>query len=611
MNFIEENTLGHDISVERPVRSHPLHSPMMPSYTGSLTTMNTTDSKIDTTPYRENLLKLQSRLASNHSPFDTKRSIPVRVSSSFGASLALQQGERERELKRSLEIEYRDLFDRVNALNRDLTQLNYRKANLKHNISDINSALNSLRLRLDSVLQAAEKSIGHAKQMSETHLDEFLLTLEDLYAKLKFNLSEQVASARDFRDEGLDLKALSLEKELENLEEKASDLRRTRDNAIREELESLNLQLERHIRSKQQQCDALDAQLQESEAAYAKASSNHVVVAREVHILEEECAAVEQAVQSIESRLANHANTRHDLGSRLATATEESMAAQSENELAAHELNALSITHEEFQSKLKQYESYRQILENSIMDHEGLPRVYVRGDTKLYPEAIESCNKVFPAETCEEILADEYKHLIGGIARGRSVSVVYLGQDMDLNVQIVHCYNHTRKVCESNALITLQRFAIDGEILNDLFNKGKSVSPATFVDSLDKLPLQAMIIGNDGGTKVLAEALETYGKSNDTTSVRGYILQVTEKGLKGSALFLGLPGKGCLDFFEKLRGPGTVESLKSLAMGQGSNVLLKFASYALHQTQCLFLADLTMIEPHSTLQSLIRIRHCN
>ncbi|ODV67283.1 hypothetical protein HYPBUDRAFT_109216 [Hyphopichia burtonii NRRL Y-1933] len=408
-------------------------------------------------------------------------------------------------LNQNLDNQAKDLQNRLYDLEQDNDDLRRLYKKLKHKILDIGAEIDILERKLRFKTDSTEKNLSNKRTLFEIDLQALKQKYDDEFNETKFQLEEEVKLSVEYKDELLSNEIESLKIEKERLQTALSDVKSEKQKRIKQENEALLKEVDDYLEVKTTQVENV-ASVYESRNNELETILDEVnAIQNKVKSKNQENDHLQKKIDEIEYNYNNFDDLKSQLLLNLKALETDLDEIRKENDQWELKYDDLKKIHNHSVEKIQNYNNHRRILENSIMDHEGKLRVYIKIPTSIavsndcefsLNDRLFHFNKVFPNDISDHELIKEYTCLIKNTISNTNVSLILLGEQDSKSIitkTLLSSFDTFTERISSfkdkswSFRFYLQSVRIDDNNCSDLLNSEKIISHSKFAVSLSEL----------------------------------------------------------------------------------------------------------------------------
>ncbi|KAG7664352.1 uncharacterized protein J8A68_002134 [[Candida] subhashii] len=295
----------------------------------------------------------------------------------------------------------------------------------KYSIDEVNDQLSILSCREMDKEEVILKEVKHAEEAAKFKLKKLEHGLLDQYKEIELQMKDELQDAKDFDASSWLDEISKLEKVNEEVAKQLEELSRKE----KEQLEPLQEKLEKEHKDKLKPKTDLQVQLTQEVNDLQKELEEIEVKKRNAKMkLEKEQNAVHQQkvqITTLEHSMINFHSTKRSMQEKILEIEKRLAELQASDKEKQDIYDVTYDKHQILKNKIRKHDNLRRIIENSIMNYEGLFRVYVisNSNSSFINESQYSFNRVFDSDAPTSYISEEFSCLVKQSLTGSNVSI--------------------------------------------------------------------------------------------------------------------------------------------------------------------------------------------
>lgn len=343
---------------------------------------------------------------------------------------------RQSEINHELDAQVKQSASKVDELEYELLDLKRTLKKLNHRLLDLKLTINSQKKKFEFMEDSVMKNVLHKEQLINVQIKDLSNKLTTEYNEIKFQLQDELAKAKSYKDKGVIEEIHSLNSKIEQLQNQLEETKSRKIQTVKSETSELEKQLEKYLLTKVEEADKLTAIYQDKQSQYEKISAKVAEKKNQILLKENENNSVRDSISTLESNMNNFSAMRSSLLSDLHIEECALIDLESKNKEWDESLAKSQMMYEKAYDKIKKHNQQRRIIENSIMDYEGKIRVYAKVPHNIsitseqeiqFENQFFKFNKCFSSDVSNSDIFDEFRALINSSILGSNCSVIFSG----------------------------------------------------------------------------------------------------------------------------------------------------------------------------------------
>lgn len=507
------------------------------------------------------------------------------------SSIVIDQINSQIDRNKQLDANLLHILEKSDNLEIDINELKKQNKKLSHQMSDLSSTIKSNKRKFDYLEDSIMKNVLNKEKLMNIELQEFTNKLNAEFDEIKFQLQDELAVARAFKDEDILQSISNLTKTRHNLQHELENVITNNQDIVKAESKELESQLAVYLQSKLDQSDASSQLFEQKQNELNQINQKIDLLNKEIDAYKQKNSSLQESIQDLDAS-GNHFSTLNvELSNKITSFQQNLQTVNQEKDNYTKKHEEIDHIYHEIKAKVQKQRKTKQVLENSIMEYENTFRFYTVIPNHLVTSQESfslngvpfDFNKCFSHDISNEELISEYSCFTNSSLLGSEKSIIFSGK-ISNNLVIDTIISTFKDLSNTSQLKTgwefnfsIKAIEVEGNDVYDIFDSLRSIHCKTF-NTPDSLGSQTMIIDD-------AENFESVMQNINVTENRSkcYIMKIIatndSKNIESNVLFID---------FSKCPMDEQVKLIKSTEISS-STIMSSIYNYC-KSTKCLFVS---------------------
>lgn len=465
-------------------------------------------------------------------------------------SIVISQINSQIDRNKQLDTSLLHALEKSDNLEIDINELKKQNKKLSHQMSDLSSIIKSNKRKFDYLEDSIMKNVLNKEKLMNIKLQEFTNKLNAEFDEIKFQLQDELAVARAFKDEDILQTISNLTKTRHNLQHELENVINNNQDRVKAESKELESQLAVYLQSKLDQSDASSQLFEQKQNELNQINQNIDLLNKEIDAYKQKNYSLQESIEDINSS-GNHFSTlKVELSNKITSFQQNLLAVDQEKDNYTKKHEEIDHIYQEIKAKVQKQRKTKQVLENSIMEYENTFRFYtiipnhlVTSQDSFSLNGIPfNFNKCFSHDISNEELISEYSCFTNSSLLGSDRSIIFSGKIS--NKLVIDTIISTFKDLSTSSQLkpgwefnfSIKAIEIEGNDVYDIFDSLRLIHCKPF-NTPNSLGSQTMIIDD-------AENFESIMQTINVTENRSkcYIMKIIasneSKNIESNLLFV-------------------------------------------------------------------------
>lgn len=444
-----------------------------------------------------------------------------------------------------LNEELRGLTEKIDDLEIDINELKRANKKLVTRLLELRQAINSHKRKFEYLEDSIMKNVYNKEKMVNVKLKEYSNELDSQFEDFKFELSNQLAIAKNFKDDDIIQMIDKLNTKKSQLTSQFNHLLQMKTDKIKLETTELDKQLAKFLEQKMDKSDQLSKQYEFKQNKLNELVSQLNDLKLEIDLMKHENKFIQDQINTLESSDNNFINVKNDLLTKInALESKLSDITKIDNEFNV-KLSKTNEIYEDISNRISKHNNTKLILENSILNHlNNSCRIYVNVPSYINPTLDNSFeinknhffqfDKTLSTNNQSDILA-QFKYFISSNILNENLSIVLSGNELEPNNdQSPHqdlfaalVFNSYKQISNKWDYLTLNCKAIEltDNSINDILDSSQKLSNR-LIESPKDITSQIMLLDEPENFKMILNNTMNQISPNSNYSCKFYNVNI-------------------------------------------------------------------------------------